>query len=123
VRRVFADAVYWVALAHPKDQWHQRAVAVSQQLGAVEVVTTEDYAGAIMGDLSSRRGRIEGMEHSAGSQGIKAIVQLAEMFGYATHMRSSTQGRAEYSMHFARYEEVPRSVADEIIGRSQGPKR
>jgi elongation factor G len=90
---------------------------------AVEVVTPEDYAGVIMGDLSSRRGRIEGMEHRAGSQVIKAIVPLAEMFGYATHMRSSTQGRAEYSMHFARYEEVPRSAADEIIGRSQGPRR
>jgi elongation factor G len=90
---------------------------------AVEVVTPEDYAGVIMGDLSSRRGRIEGMEHRAGSQVIKAIVPLAEMFGYATHMRSSTQGRAEYSMHFARYEEVPRGVADEIIGRAQGPGR
>jgi len=87
---------------------------------AVEVVTPEDYAGVIMGDLSSRRGRIEGMEHRAGSQVIKAIVPLAEMFGYATHMRSSTQGRAEYSMHFARYEEVPRSAADEIIGKAQG---
>jgi elongation factor G len=89
---------------------------------AVEVVTPEDYAGAIMGDLSSRRGRIEGMEHRAGSQVIKAIVPLAEMFGYATHMRSSTQGRAEYSMHFARYEEVPRGEADEIIGKAQGKK-
>ncbi|MBO0910579.1 MAG: elongation factor G [Acidobacteria bacterium] len=87
---------------------------------AVEVVTPEDFAGTIMGDLSSRRGRIEGMEHRAGSQVIKAIVPLAEMFGYATHMRSSTQGRAEYSMHFARYEEVPRSEADEIIGKAQG---
>jgi elongation factor G len=87
---------------------------------AVEVVTPEDYAGVIMGDLSSRRGRIEGMEHRAGSQVIKAIVPLAEMFGYATHMRSSTQGRAEYSMHFARYEEAPRSVAEEIIARVQG---
>jgi elongation factor G len=89
---------------------------------AVEVVTPEDFAGAIMGDLSSRRGRIEGMEHRAGSQVIKAIVPLAEMFGYATHMRSSTQGRAEYSMHFARYEEVPRGEADEIIARAQGNK-
>jgi len=89
---------------------------------AVEVVTPEDFAGTIMGDLSSRRGRIEGMEHRAGSQVIKAIVPLAEMFGYATHMRSSTQGRAEYSMHFGRYEEVPRSVADEIIGKAQGGK-
>jgi len=87
---------------------------------SVEVVTPEDYAGVIMGDLSSRRGRIEGMEHRAGSQVIHAIVPLAEMFGYATHMRSSTQGRAEYSMHFARYEEAPRSVAEEIIARVQG---
>jgi elongation factor G len=87
---------------------------------SVEVVTPEDYAGVIMGDLSSRRGRIEGMEHRAGSQVIKAIVPLAEMFGYATHMRSSTQGRAEYSMHFARYEEAPRSVAEEIIAKVQG---
>jgi elongation factor G len=87
---------------------------------AVEVVTPEDFSGTIMGDLSSRRGRIEGMEHRAGSQVIKAIVPLAEMFGYATHMRSSTQGRAEYSMHFARYEEAPRSVAEEIIARVQG---
>ncbi len=87
---------------------------------SVEVVTPEDFAGTIMGDLSSRRGRIEGMEHRAGSQVIKAIVPLAEMFGYATHMRSSTQGRAEYSMHFARYEEAPRSVAEEIIAKVQG---
>jgi len=87
---------------------------------AVEVVTPEDFAGTIMGDLSSRRGRIEGMEHRAGSQVIKAIVPLAEMFGYATHMRSSTQGRAEYSMHFARYEEAPRSVAEEVIAKVQG---
>jgi elongation factor G len=90
---------------------------------AVEVVTPEDYAGTIMGDLSSRRGRIEGMEHLAGSQVIKAIVPLAEMFGYATHMRSSTQGRAEYSMHFGRYEEAPRSVSEEIIAKMQGTAR
>ncbi|MDP9268717.1 MAG: elongation factor G [Acidobacteriota bacterium] len=90
---------------------------------AVEVVTPEDFAGTIMGDLSARRGRIEGMEHRAGSQVIKAIVPLSEMFGYATHMRSSTQGRAEYSMHFARYEEVPRSVSEEIIGKAQGTGR
>src|SRR6266852_76878 len=90
---------------------------------SVEVVVPEEYMGDIIGDLNSRRGRIEGMEHRAGSQVIKAIVPLAEMFGYATHMRSSTQGRAEYSMHFARYEEVPRSVAEEIIARVQGTGR
>jgi elongation factor G len=87
---------------------------------SVEVVVPEEYMGDIIGDLNSRRGRIEGMEHRASSQVIKAIVPLAEMFGYATHMRSSTQGRATYSMHFARYEEAPRSVAEEIIARVQG---
>jgi elongation factor G len=87
---------------------------------AVEVVVPEEYMGTIIGDLNSRRGRIEGMEHRAGSQVIKANVPLSEMFGYATHMRSSTQGRANYSMHFNRYEEAPRSVSEEIIGRNQG---
>src|SRR6202142_3267117 len=87
---------------------------------SVEVVVPEEYMGTIIGDLNSRRGRIEGMEHRAGSQVIKANVPLSEMFGYATHMRSSTQGRANYSMHFNRYEEAPRSVSEEIIGRNQG---
>src|SRR5271168_965281 len=87
---------------------------------SVEVVVPEEYMGTIIGDLNSRRGRIEGMEHRAGSQVIKANVPLSEMFGYATHMRSSTQGRANYSMHFHRYEEAPRSVSEEIIGRNQG---
>ncbi len=87
---------------------------------SVEVVVPEDYAGAIIGDLSSRRGHISGMEHRAGSQVIKAIVPLSEMFGYATQMRSNTQGRATFSMHFARYEEAPRSVAEEVIARVQG---
>ncbi|MGC9293517.1 MAG: elongation factor G [Acidobacteriaceae bacterium] len=87
---------------------------------AVEVVVPEEFMGTIIGDLNSRRGRIEGMEHRAGSQVIRASVPLKEMFNYATNMRSSTQGRATYSMHFARYEEAPRAVSDEIIGRSQG---
>ena len=87
---------------------------------SVEVVVPEDFAGAIIGDLSSRRGHISGMEHRAGSQVIKSIVPLSEMFGYATQMRSNTQGRATFSMHFARYEEAPRAVAEEIIARVQG---
>src|ERR1700691_6180137 len=103
-----------------KEAARKASPVILEPVMAVEVVTPEDYAGAIMGDLSSRRGRIEGMEHRAGSQVIKAIVPLAEMFGYATHMRSSTQGRAEYSMHFARYEEAPRHVAEEIIAKTQG---
>jgi elongation factor G len=87
---------------------------------SVEVVVPEEYMGTIIGDLSSRRGRIEGIEHRAGSQVIKAMVPLAEMFGYATTMRSNTQGRATFSMHFARYEEAPRSVAEEIVAKVQG---
>src|SRR5205823_13894966 len=95
-----------------KEATRKASPVLLEPVMAVEVGTPEDFAGTIMGDLSSRRGRIEGMEHRAGSQVIKSIVPLAEMFGYATHMRSSTQGRAEYSMHFARYEETPRSVAE-----------
>ena len=87
---------------------------------SVEVVVPEEFMGTIIGDLNSRRGRIEGMEHRAGSQVVKAIVPLANMFGYVNDMRSSTQGRATYSMHFARYEEAPRSVSEEIIAKVQG---
>jgi len=87
---------------------------------AVEVTVPEEHMGTIIGDINSRRGRIEGMEHVGGSQLIKAIVPLKEMFGYVNDIRSSTQGRASYSMQFARYEEAPRMIADEIIGRSQG---
>jgi elongation factor G len=87
---------------------------------AVEVTVPEEHMGVIIGDINSRRGRIEGMEHAGGSQVIKAIVPLKEMFGYVNEIRSSTQGRASYSMQFARYEEAPRMIADEIIGRSQG---
>jgi len=87
---------------------------------SVEVVVPEEYMGTIIGDLNSRRGRIEGIEHRAGSQVIKSMVPLAEMFGYATNMRSNTQGRATFSMHFSRYEEAPRSVAEEIVAKVQG---
>ena len=89
---------------------------------SVEVVVPEEYMGTIIGDLNCRRGRIEGIEHRAGSQVIKSMVPLAEMFGYATNMRSNTQGRATFSMHFARYEEAPRSVAEEIVAKVQGTK-
>jgi elongation factor G len=91
-----------------KEAARKASPVILEPVMAVEVVTPEDSAGTIMGDLSSRRGRIEGMEHRAGSQVIKAIVPLAEIFGYAIHMRSITQGRASYSMQFDRYEVVPR---------------
>jgi elongation factor G len=87
---------------------------------SVEVVVPQEYMGTIIGDLNSRRGRIEAIEHRAGSEVVKAIVPLAEMFGYATTMRSNTQGRATFSMHFARYEEAPRAVAEEIVAKVQG---
>lgn len=86
----------------------------------VEVVVPEEYMGDIMGDINSRRGRIEGMESRAGAQVIRGFVPLAEMFGYATSLRSRTQGRGTYTMEFSSYEEVPRSVAAEIIAKNKG---
>jgi elongation factor G len=86
----------------------------------VEVVTPEEYMGAIVGDLNSRRGRIVSMEARGSSQVIRATVPLGQMFGYATEMRSMTQGRATYTMQFARYEEVPPGIADEIMAKVAG---
>ena len=87
---------------------------------SVEVVTPEDYMGDVMGDLSSRRGRIEGMEARGSSQVIRAQVPLGDMFGYATDLRSRTQGRATYTMQFNSYQPVPDSIANEIIKRVRG---
>ena len=81
---------------------------------AVEVITPEDYLGDVMGNLNSRRGRVESLEPLGNAQVIKAIVPLAEMFGYATDVRSMTQGRAEFTMQFERYEEVPQSILAEL---------
>ena len=87
---------------------------------AVEVVTPDDYMGDVIGDLSSRRGRIEGMEQRGNSQAIRALVPLADMFGYATDLRSRTQGRATYSMQFHSYAEVPDAIAKEIVAKATG---
>jgi elongation factor G len=81
----------------------------------VEVVTPEDYMGDVMGDLNRRRGIVQGMDDNPSGKVIRAEVPLAEMFGYATDLRSATQGRATYSMEFAEYSEAPASVADAII--------
>ncbi|MBZ5563721.1 MAG: elongation factor G [Acidobacteriia bacterium] len=86
----------------------------------VEVVVPEEYMGDVLGDLSSRRGRIEGMEKRGSTQILRAIVPLAEMFGYATELRSRTQGRASYTMHFLRYEQAPPAIAEEVVARVQG---
>jgi len=87
---------------------------------AVEVVVPEEYMGDVIGDLNSRRGRIEGMELRGTTQIIKSSVPLAEMFGYATELRSRTQGRGSFTMHFGKYEEVPGGLADEIVSKVQG---
>jgi elongation factor G len=87
---------------------------------AVEVVTPEDYMGDVIGDLSSRRGRVEGMEQRGNNHVVRAQVPLADMFGYATDLRSRTQGRATYTMQFHAYNEVPDSIAKEIIARARG---
>jgi elongation factor G len=86
----------------------------------VEVVVPEDYMGAVNGDLISRRGRLEGTEIRGNTHLIKAMVPLSEMFGYATDLRSKTQGRGSFTMHFGQYEEVPKSIAEEIVTRVQG---
>jgi elongation factor G len=86
----------------------------------VEVAVPEEFMGSVMGDLNSRRGRIETSEPRAGSQVITALVPLSEMFGYSTDLRSMTQGRATYSMHFYRYEQAPKPVSDEIVAKVQG---
>ncbi|MGI6126611.1 MAG: elongation factor G [Planifilum sp.] len=86
----------------------------------VEVTVPEEYMGDIIGDINSRRGRVEGMDSRSGSQVIRAFVPLAEMFGYATNLRSRTQGRGTYIMQFDHYEEVPKNIADEIISNASG---
>ena len=85
-------------------------------------LSPKDYLGDVMGDLASRRGRIQSQEDRGGTQIISARVPLSDMFGYATDLRSRTQGRATYSMHFDRYEQAPRNVSEEVIARVQGTK-
>jgi elongation factor G len=89
---------------------------------SVEVVIPEDedYTGDVIGDLNSRRGRIGQMESRGNSRVVTATVPLSEMFGYATTIRSLTQGRANFTMHFDHYHEVPKQVADEIVARTRG---
>jgi len=99
-----------------KDGMRKASPVLLEPMMAVEVETPEDYAGAVMGDLSSRRGMVQGMDDMAGGgKVIKAEVPLAEMFGYATNLRSLTQGRATYTMEFKHYAEAPKNVAEEVI--------
>jgi elongation factor G len=103
-----------------KEGCKKASPALLEPVMKVEVVLPEEYMGDVIGDLNSRRGRIEGMEARPGTQIIKSFVPLAMMFGYATDLRSRTQGRATYTMHFSHYEEVPKQIADEIVAKAQG---
>jgi elongation factor G len=98
-------------LAHP---------VLLEPIMAVEVVTPDDYMGDVIGDISSRRGRIEGVDQRGSSQVIRGQVPLGDMFGYATDLRSRTQGRATYTMQFHSYQEVPESISREIVARVRG---
>ena len=99
-----------------KEALRKADCALLEPMMKVEVVVPDEYMGDVMGDLNARRGRVEGMEAHAGLQSIHGIVPLAEMFGYATDLRSRTQGRGNYTMQFAQYEEVPRSIANKVLG-------
>ena len=103
-----------------KEAFRKAKPVLLEPVMRVEVVVPDEYMGPINGDLISRRGRLEGTEILGGTHIIKALVPLSEMFGYATDMRSKTQGRGAFTMHFGQYEEVPRSIAEEIVSRVQG---
>lgn len=103
-----------------KDAVRKSTPIILEPVMKVEVVVPEQYMGDVIGDLSGRRGRIEGMEMNAGLQVIKAKVPLSNMFGYSTDLRSRTQGRGTYSMEFSHYEEVPKNIADQIIEQYSG---
>ncbi|MDI6728240.1 MAG: elongation factor G [Thermodesulfovibrionales bacterium] len=95
-------------------------ITLLEPIMSVEVVTPEEYMGDVIGDLNSRRGKIQSMEKRGNSQVIKAMVPLSEMFGYATDLRSKTQGRATYTMQFSHYEDVPKSIMDSIVAKVKG---
>ncbi|MDH3193123.1 MAG: elongation factor G, partial [Acidimicrobiia bacterium] len=98
----------------------QAGVKLLEPIMEVEVTTPEDYMGDVIGDLSSRRGKIEEMGHRGAARVVRAMVPLAEMFGYVSDLRSKTQGRANYSMQFHSYQDVPDSIAQEIVAKVRG---
>jgi elongation factor G len=103
-----------------KDAMKRADPVILEPVMDVEVVTPDDFMGPVMGDLQSKRGKIEGMELRGTAQIIRSKVPLSEMFGYSTNLRSMTQGRATYTMQFAHYEETPKSVQQEIIAKMKG---
>ena len=105
-----------------KDAMAKAGAVLLEPIMKVEVTMPEEYMGDVIGDINSRRGRIEGMEDIGGGKMVKAYVPLAEMFGYSTDLRSKTQGRGNYSMFFEKYEQVPKSVQEKIIAERKGAK-
>ena len=103
-----------------KDGARKAGIALLEPIMSVEVVTPEDYMGDVIGDLNSRRGKVQSMEKRSKAQIINAMVPLSEMFGYATDLRSKTQGRATYTMQFAAYEEMPKSIQEGIVAKIKG---
>ena len=101
-----------------KEGVRKASPALLEPIMKVEVVTPEDYMGDVMGDLNRRRGLVQGMEDVPAGKVIRAEVPLAQMFGYATDLRSATQGRATYSMEFSKYNEAPANIAEEIIKKA-----
>ncbi|NLG65496.1 MAG: elongation factor G, partial [Actinobacteria bacterium] len=99
-----------------KDALQRADPALLEPMMGVEVVIPDDYIGDVIGDLNARRGRVVGTDAHAGLQSIHAVVPLSEMFGYATDLRSRTQGRGTYTMQFEHYEEVPKNIANKILG-------
>src|SRR5262249_42522612 len=123
--------------SYPDVDWSERALKIAGSMAfqdaakrakpvllepmmRVEVVVPKDYMGDVMGNLASRRGQIQSQEDRGGTQIVQARVPLSEMFGYATDLRSRTQCRATYSMHFDRYEPAPQNVSEEVVARMQG---
>jgi elongation factor G len=101
-----------------KDAMKQGNPVLLEPIMKVEVTMPEEYMGDVIGSLNAKRGQIEGMDDLGGGKIVRAFVPLAEMFGYSTELRSSTQGRGNYSMFFERYEQVPKNVQDKIIANS-----
>jgi elongation factor G len=106
-----------------KDACRKADIALLEPVMKIEVVVHEEYMGDVIADLNSRRGRIQNMESRPGIQTIQAVVPLAQLFGYATDLRSATQGRGNYTMHFSHYEEVPKSISEEVVARVCGTTR
>ena len=100
-----------------KEAMQKSSPILLEPIMRVEVTTPEDYMGDVIGDINSRRGRIEGMDDIGGGKMIRGFVPLSEMFGYSTDLRSRTQGRGNYSMFFEKYEPVPKSVQDKILSK------